>query len=481
MRVPARTFPIAIVALLLLVSLAAVAHWRISLHMAGGVPALLNQLTIGFAGNGLPDVGQPGGPTHAKLPDDIGTARMGIQLKDGDHTHFDLVESAGFGMVRKGLYWSRVEQAKGQYDFAWFDEILALAKARGMVVSVTLYGNNPLYGHRQSDGVAIISEEQRRGFAKFAAAAAARYAGEPVVFEIWNEPNLRQFWRVHPARPDKSNLDAMADEYTLLVQEVVPAMKAADPSVFVSAGSISALWWESFSWFDRTVEKGILDSGIDAISVHPYGFEWPELAGPGGYATIRRKLADAGRTDIRLVNSEAGFPATDWITDRGYSQEEAIRLQGALLIRQQLLDRLYGIDYTIWYEFRSADTYGIVGTGGDIRPAFTAAKTMGEQLQGYRLVGRVETARPEDFMLRFTNGRQDRIVAWTSPPRLRDKAVPHPIKASFDVASVVDCFGRELPVKGRLLELSEYPQFVTIRSGDGGSGHHPEISHGSVQ
>ena len=408
-------------------------------------------------------------PIHAKLPDDIGTARMGIQIKDGDETRFDLIADAGLGVVRKGLYWSRVETTKGQYDFGWFDEIVSRARARGMLVSATLYGNNALYGHRSGD-VAIYTEEGRQGFADFAAAAAAHYADEPVVFEIWNEPNLRNFWRAHPANPDKSNIDAMADEYALLVKAAVPAIKAADPEAFVSTGSISALWRESFSWFDRILEQGILDSGVDAISVHPYGFEWPELVGPRGYRAIRERLAAAGRGDMRIVNSEVGFSATEWITDRGYSREEAIRLQGALLIRQQLLDRLYGIDYSIWYEFRSSDTYGIVGLGGERRPAFVAAKTLRAQLDGFRLVGREPLPRSEDFVLRFTNGSQDKIVAWTSPPRFRDKAVPHAVETRFEMLSAVDTFGREVAAGGRTLELSEYPMFVAIGPAGAGGG-----------
>lgn len=428
-------------------------------QMTEGALKVLSERSTRDPGPFLLRVSDPG---HSALAGDSFTDRTGIQFKDGDHARIDLAEGAGFGVIRKGLYWGRVEKARGEYDFKWFDEIVALARERGMVVSATLYGNNPAYGYDGEDGVGIVTEAGRQGFAKFAAAAAARYADDPVVFEVWNEPNLRTFWRAHPANPDRSNLDEMADEYTLLVRAVVPAMKHANPDVFVSAGSISALWRESFSWFDRTIEQGILDTGIDAISVHPYGFRWPELAEERGYSVIRRKLARAGHGDLAIVNTEVGFPANDWITDRGYSPEEAMKLQGALLIRQQLLDYLYKLDYSIWYEFRSADTYGILDDGFTPRPAHRAAKTLHDELNGYALVGREATGREEDFLLRFTNGKTDKIVAWTSPPRFRKTAVRHSIDTGFDILGIKDTFGDDIPVDPAGLHLSEYPQFVAV-------------------
>jgi hypothetical protein len=476
MRITAKTLP-AIILALLIASILVVLQAQTAFRAGGEVASFLGSLGSEPSGNRSQFVEQVGGSAHPTLPGNIGTAQMGIQFKNGDHARIDLAETAGFGVIRKGLYWSRVEKTKGQYDFEWFDEIVSEAKARGILVSATLFGNNSLYGHREKDAVAVITEEGRQGFAKFAAAAAERYSDDPVVFEIWNEPNLRQFWRAHPADPDKSNIDEMADEYTLLVKTVVPAMKAAAPDVFVSAGSISALWRESFAWFDRTIEQGILGSGIDAISVHPYGFAWPEMAEAKGYSVVRQKLSAEGRGDLKIVNTEVGFPATDWITDRGYSQEEAARLQGALLIRQQLLDRLSGIGYSVWYEFRSSDTYGIVNNAFALRPAYAAAKTIHDELDGYRLLGRKEARQSEDFLLLFTNGRDYKLVGWTSPPPFRRKAIPHQIETDFEILAIVDSFGRNVPTNGRALELNEYPKFFEIKSSPGNPDDHGPTSH----
>ena len=471
----AKALPVPMAAILLVYILVA-SPTQTTHRMAADMASFLDSLKYEATTNQQQFLRDVGGSRHSAIPGDTGTVLMGIQFKNGDDARIDLAESAGFGVIRRGLYWSSVEKIKGQYDFGWFDEIVSQAKAHGMIVSATLFGNNPLYEHDEEGDVAVVTKEGRQGFAKFAAAAAARYVDDPVVFEIWNEPNLRQFWRAHPANPNKSNIDAMADEYALLVKDVAPAMKAANPDVFVSAGSISALWRESFSWFDRTVQQGILESGIDAISVHPYGFSWPEKAEISGYSVMRRKLAAAGRNDLKIVNTEVGFPATDWITDRGYSQEEATKLQGAMLIRQQLLDHLYGLEYSVWYEFRSSDTYGIVNNAFELRPAYTAAKTMHDELDGYRLLGREATERPEDFLLFFTNGTENKIVAWTSPPLFRQRAVPHTINTDFEILAIVGSFGRNVSVDGHSLELSEYPKFVAIKSVTDDAGDHEQAS-----
>jgi hypothetical protein len=182
---------------------------------------------------------------------------------------------AGVAFVRNDLDWASVERAAGVYDFAGtgVDALVAAAEQNGLRILFILDYGNPLYGPMQ----AVLSDEGRDAFAAYAAAAARRYGGRGHLWEIWNEPNLPQFWNGGGAGPD-------AEQYARLVDAVVPALHAADPSATILAGAafmglpdlvplIGGI--EGVDFLRRLFAAGVLDRA-DGISAHFYRAEPPE-------------------------------------------------------------------------------------------------------------------------------------------------------------------------------------------------------------
>ena len=232
----------------------------------------------------------------------------------GPDQDWDAIKAAGVRLVRKDFIWEGVERTRGQYDFAAYDRMLDGLDARGIRTLFILDYRNPLYGDPET------TDEGREAYAKWAAASAGHFKGRNVVWEIWNEPNVG-FWK------GKGGLNSpeFADEYVALVKKTVPAMRAADPDCYILGGSVSCLWRDSFRWLDEAFKQGLLQSGINALSVHPYGFSRPELcidpSEPGavkdGYAVLREMMAKAGAArDLPVVNSEVGYPAEKKVTLR---------------------------------------------------------------------------------------------------------------------------------------------------------------------
>lgn len=267
----------------------------------------------------------------ASFPGGVIPEGMSIQTKaDIAVVDHDMIRDTGATFIRKGFYWSSIEKTQGVYDFdtSGYDALMDNWSQRGIRVIACLVWNNTLYENHGDN--AIITEAGRQAFADYAAACAAHYKDYDVIFEIWNEPNLGGFWR------GTSNSDAIAEEYTALVQAVVPVMKAADADCKVVAGSISCLWSASFSWLERCLEQGLHQSGIDGLSVHPYGFQWPELAIQGGYGDLGNILAKFGASDLVVVNSEVGYDL-GWIEGRGVPTADALDFQAFMFVRQQLI------------------------------------------------------------------------------------------------------------------------------------------------
>src|SRR5262245_60341379 len=115
---------------------------------------------------------------------------LGVNIRPQEAPEIPEIAAAGFAAVRTDLFWHDVERERGRYDFSTYDGLMASLKRYALTPILILDYGNRLY----DGGDAPRSDEARRAFARFAGAAAARYAGQGVIWEIWNEPNVRWAW-----------------------------------------------------------------------------------------------------------------------------------------------------------------------------------------------------------------------------------------------------------------------------------------------
>jgi len=394
---------------------------------------------------------------------------FGMQLKAENDTteNLDMVAELGVKWVRRGFIWNSVEKTKGEYDFTRYDRLVKDCKERGLRIVGVIALQNKLYSHPKD-------EPGRTAYAKYAAALAERYKDYDIVWELWNEPNTMTFWGKHGG---KGNSEAYAEEYLSLVKATVPAMRKADPDCLIMGGSVSNMWTKSYEWMEYCFNKGILKTGIDVWSVHPYGLKSPEDY-IEAYGIMRKAMAAAGApADFPVANTERGFPLKK--DGEGYSggdEAMASEYQAWHLVRQALIDILCDVSPTIWYEWSNKeDKKGFVlhRPGQPSTPAFTAYKVMIEQLKGFRLDKRIKLDAPRDFALRFVNEAGGvRVVVWTSPPphETTDKTVPHLAKIPLEATGtirVVDLNGKTSSVDVTNgfagIELSGSPQYLVVK------------------
>lgn len=351
------------------------------------------------------------------LPEPVFPDVLGVQLKNGPDWTVGRLEEAqalGFRIVRKGMYWNSVEKEKGVYNFSGYDEQIACAKKLGLTVVVTFFGSNDLY-EKQENVRGVITEEGRKGFAAFAAAAATHYKGEKIVFEIWNEPNVSTFWGRH----GKHNTKPFADEYSALVNAVAPEMLKADPNCFIVAGSVSNYWEPSYQWTEFCFQNGVLKSGIRGWSVHPYGVKTPEEHAIG-HARTRELLVKYGAPELPMMNTERGYSVAKTATGEGWSGGEAaktLEYQAEHFVRQILVDQLCGVRFSSWYEWGGNEGFGLWNPDGSPRPVVAAIKELVAELGGYHIVERLASDSKLDYVLLCENAKgEQKLAVWTSPP-----------------------------------------------------------------
>ena len=279
-----------------------------------------------------------------------------------------MIAAAGFGFVRMDFFWGHVERVKSKYDFAGYDKLVEALSARGIRILFILDYGNKLYGNE----LAVATEEQRQAFARFAAAAAAHFKGRGVLWELWNEPNISQFWCPQPN----------VDDYMALAKATLPGSSPADPQATIIAPATATI---DMRFLEVCFQRGLLEL-VDGVSVHPYRGGPPETVA-GEYERLRAlvaRYAPKGKRNIPILSGEWGYTVTEMPPEK----------QGQYLLRQFLVNLLNGVPLSIWYDWHddgqnSKDVehnFGTVTWDYKPKPAYHAAQTLIKELRGYRVI-----------------------------------------------------------------------------------------------
>ena len=368
----------------------------------------------------------------------------------GQPRDLDMIAEAGFKLIRMDLTWAVIEQSKGVYDFEkiGYDSLTKGCTKRGIRILYILDYSNSIY----ESGRSVRTEAGREAFADFAEAAAKRYAGKGVLWEIWNEPNIKHFWDPQPSVAD----------YCKLVEKTAPRIRKADPNGLVVAGATSQI---PLGWIEDCFKKGLL-KWIDVLSVHPYRSEPPETA-VKDYVALRQLIAryvPQGKR-VPIISGEWGYSNLNWDKSRLSEQEQA-----EYLARMFLVNLYQGVDVSIWYDWKNDGTdpnerehqFGTVRPDLNPKASYLAAKVLSSTLAGYSVEGRLNLGNDNDFALRLTKSGREAIAFWT-------KADKHIVTLPVEPTEVtlVGIYGGKVVINWKTEKLKlralKSPQYLLIK------------------
>lgn len=392
--------------------------------------------------------------TAAAIPERILPRGVGVNIhfNRGHEAELDLIAAAGFKWIRMDLGWAGIERKRGEYDWSAYDELTANLARRGLSAIYILDYSNPLYetpvtarnpvsGESHTDIASPQHPESVAAFARWAAAAAAHFKGRPIIWEIWNEPNIT-FWK---PKPD-------VHQYAELALATCQAVRKADPKAIILAPATSEIPLKFLEDFFAT---GVL-AHLDGVSVHPYRSyqKAPETA-LDDYRKLRELIerhAPPAKRQMPIISGEWGYAS--------HVKGISLETQADFLVRQQLANLLAGIPISIWYDWKNdgpdpnerEHNFGTVTSDLKPKPAYLALQTMTGELSGYRVLRRLPAGTDQDYLLEFTAPRRPpKLAAWTLGP-IHEAALPAKVGGTGAVRAVSsqgERFGVEQVRNGR--------------------------------
>jgi hypothetical protein len=229
-------------------------------------------------------------------------------------TQLASIRALGLRVVRRDAFWSDAEARPpldGVHRWWWVrHDAIAAALARNDLrwQPILDYGT-PWATSTIGARAWMAPPDDPENFAAYAAAFAARYGPNgafwaehpelpylPVTdYEIWNEPNLEQFW---PGQ------DTAAERYADLFVAAARAVHATDPAGRVLVGGLSSTDVGDFVARMLARQPDLL-SLADAVGFHPYGGD-PSVT-YARIAALRSVLSAAGAPGMPIEVTETGW------------------------------------------------------------------------------------------------------------------------------------------------------------------------------
>lgn len=288
----------------------------------------------------------------------------------------------GVKWVRLGFEWQTIQPLKADaYDWSRQDRVVtALAAADIRILGLLAYTPPWANGGQTSKYFPPVDPN---AFARFAQEAALRYSSDRVpAWEIWNEPNLGNFWR--PA--------ANVGDYAQLLKLSATAIRKASPVALILSGGLGQPYASKQDQDARQFLQALYTAGagpyFDAVSNHPYttphrasslgGHNWLKMT--LGMPSMRKIMADHGDDNKKIWITEFGAP-TSGKADYDIKVDEAT--QAALLTDvYSLAAKTTWSGPVFWYDLQdfcpvSANNttecyYGLLRYDGTPKPAFNA-------------------------------------------------------------------------------------------------------------
>jgi hypothetical protein len=340
-------------------------------------------------------------------------------------------------------HWSQMELEKGQWHWEILDREVDLAEKHHVDLLMTM-GDTPAWasarpnegrrGRFQEKGGAAEPKDMQ-DWRNYVRALATRYRGRIHYYEIWNEPNLENFFS---GTPEKM-LELAREAYTTLKQ-VDPTIQVVSPSAVGPTG---------LTWLEEYLQLGG-GKYADIIGYHFYVHRRPPEDMLRFIQPVKEIMQKGGVSDKPLWNTESG-----WI--RG-PQPQPINLETQApgwAARAYFINWASGVQRFYWYAWDDDGGDSVPFTQEDQATATSSAHAYAE-IQKWLIGSRMDTCENTgdgNWICKLT--RESGRPAWILWNESRDAKFEVP--KSWAVKTVTKLSGEQFAFNGDKIGFSELP------------------------
>ena len=295
--------------------------------------------------------------------------------------------SVGIGLVRQTFHWDRIERAPGRYYFGEYDSYVEALARHGMELLPILF-SPPDFRASGDRARGTPPPDRAADLGAFAARLVERYGPRgsfwrerprlrrrPIrAWQVWNEPNLPQYW---PEGPDPG-------AYAELLRATADGIRRADPHAkVVSAGLSESRLGMPFRPFVTGMYEAGAGQAIDIFALHAFARSARgSLAAAESTRTLLDDLDQHPQIWVTEFGWASGGPPSPFTTDEhGQADQVEAALRGLIERREEL-----GLRGAVYYSWRDALVYeggqdffglhtGLLDIAGRPKPALEAFRS----------------------------------------------------------------------------------------------------------
>jgi hypothetical protein len=234
-------------------------------------------------------------------PANVSSLPYGINVHQADNEVLQKVVDAGIKWIRTGANWSAVESRKGLFDWTQLDRVVNYAQGHNLsILFVIAY--TPGWAN---DYKGIAYPPDKVGdWEHFVRVTVTRYKDRVKYWNIWNEPNARDFFA--------QGKDVFVEKIFLPAAQVI---RDTDPSAFIVGPELAHLTSLDSEWY-FWMKYILIQAGdyIDIVSHHIYKNEGVD------YIYELLELGDTLIPPVREIIRDSGYESKPfWITETGWN------------------------------------------------------------------------------------------------------------------------------------------------------------------
>ncbi len=340
--------------------------------------------------------------------------------------------------------WPDLEPSKGEWRFSNLDAFVSMAQQHGTGILLPL-GGSP----RWASARPTLPSNYYPGFTAepaniedwriFVKTVVSRYKGRIQAYEIWNEPNLQDFWT------------GTTDQMLNLTREASQIIHSVDPNAIVVSPAATADY--GVSWIAEFLRKGG-GQFVDVIGFHFYVNPHtllPEDMLPV-IQRVRQVMADNGSSNKPLWNTETG-----WLPPAKFDSDE---VAAGFLARAYILSWVAGVQRFYWYAWDNGSLAIVTYKRNErtITPAGSAYKIMEQWLVGAR-IDKCSESPDHSWTCELNRSGKDEWIVWNSQG-FRKFEVP----AAWHVRSITPLLENQSFMKGSRIDIGPIPILLKGRS-----------------